>query len=152
MSKVKLESALVILIPVSLLLGACIAKPGAELPSVRIESSNYTPIIMTQEKAQKMAEEFLRSCPTIAFDGIEDSIKLTGSFESCPCSPGWSFHFEFDCKHPGYGDRTGQVLSEVITHHVAEIHIGVGELAKVTFAIMDSQWDMINQVMFQLSG
>jgi len=54
----------------------------------------------------------------------------------------WIFFFEFDSRHAGYGDRTGQVLAQVITPHKAAITVEQGE---IKLALMDKKWDMINQ-------
>jgi len=48
----------------------------------------------------------------------------------------------FDSGHPGYGNRTGQVLKNVITHHDMKVMVsdyGVGS------AIIDGIWDEFNQ-------
>ncbi len=51
---------------------------------------------------------------------------------------------EFDSRHAGYGDRTGQMLAQVITRHRAEIRV-VSD--NVVSAILDGQWDEITQKM-----
>lgn len=45
---------------------------------------------------------------------------------------------EFDCAHPGYGDRSDMMLAQVITHHSIMIHVTEG---KVTLAVIDDKWD-----------
>jgi hypothetical protein len=109
---------------------------------------------VTQDKSRQIAEEFVKNSPTFVFDGIEESLVLTNTaaFSSKTISPandqaspqklGWVFTFEFDSRQAGYGDRTGQVLAQVITHHVAEITV---EELEVTTAVMDDQWDMKQQ-------
>ena len=110
---------------------------------------------ITQDKSLQIAEEFVKASPTFMFDGIEESLVLTNTaaFSSKTISPGndhtsyqklgWVFTFEFDSRHAGYGDRAGQTLAQVITHHVAEITV---EELEVTSAIMDNRWDIIQQV------
>jgi len=94
---------------------------------------------MSEEESKNMAEEFLRNSATFVFDGIEDTLKLTETLQArCPYC--WVFIFEFDSEHSGYGDRTGKVLAEVITHHRAAIGI---EQLEITSAVMDDQWDML---------
>jgi len=93
---------------------------------------------MSEEESQNMAEEFLRNSATFIFDGIEDTLRLTDTLRArCPYC--WVFIFEFDSEHPGYANRTGKILAEVITHHQAVI--GVEQL-EITSAVMDDQWDM----------
>ena len=96
---------------------------------------------MSEEESQKTAEEFLRNSATFAFDGIEDTFRLVDTLRPrCPYC--WVFIFEFDSRHPGYADRTGKVLAEVITHHRSVI--GVEQL-EIKSAVMDDKWDMLRR-------
>jgi len=98
---------------------------------------------MSKEESQGVAEEFVKNSPTFTFDGIEDTLRLTGALTArCPYC--WVFIFEFDSRHAGYGDRTGQALAEVITPHRAVIAV---EQLEITSAIMDYEWDMLRQTM-----
>ena len=98
---------------------------------------------MSKEESQRIAEEFVKNSPTFIFDGIEDTLRLTETLTArCPYC--WVFVFVFDCSSAGYGDRTGQVLAQVITHHEASIAV---EQLTVTSAVMDGKWDMIRQEM-----
>jgi hypothetical protein len=54
----------------------------------------------------------------------------------------WVFTFSFNSAHSGYGDRSGQILAQAITPHETVVMV---EFGKVTSAIMDGVWDMINQ-------
>lgn len=119
-------------------------------PSPQTQPSPEQPQIIkppTQEESYEIALEFLKKDPTFAFDGIEESIELIGGSGQTYCGIIISFYFEFDCKHPGYGNRTGQNLPEVITHHRAEIST---ESGKITFAVMDYKWDMIEKKMLDI--
>jgi hypothetical protein len=93
----------------------------------------------SQEGGQKVALEFVKQEATYRFDGIPETLKVTSA---TAVGNGWKYTLEFDSRHGGYGNRTGQALDLVITHHRAEITVQAG---KVTQAIMDGQWDMINQ-------
>ncbi len=97
--------------------------------------------VLSQEESQQIAEDFVRNSPTFVFDGIEDTLELTDTI-TLRCPSCWQFVFEFDSSSAGYGDRTGQVLAQVITPHQAIITVVRGE---VTEAVMDAKWDMINQ-------
>lgn len=93
---------------------------------------------MSQEESQKIAREFLRNSPTFTFDGIENTLRLTETLTArCPYC--WAFVFEFDSRHPGYGNRTGKVLAQVITPHRAVIIV---EQLEIMSAAMDDGWDM----------
>ena len=48
----------------------------------------------------------------------------------------------FDCSHAGYGDRTGEILAQVITSHKVRLTV-VSE--EVQGAVIDGEWDEINQ-------
>ena len=93
----------------------------------------------SQEESQRVALEFVKQEATFQFDGIHETLRVTNT---TAMGDGWKFIIDFDSRHGGYGNRTGQVLAEVITHHTAEVTVQAG---KVTQAIMDGQWDMINQ-------
>lgn len=117
------------------------------------ENGNSPLITITQEESRQIAGDFVRNSPTFKFDGIEDTLNfvkadiLRTSNERTPF--GWQFTFEFQCQQSGYGDRTGQILAKVITPHKAVINV---EQGKVTEAVMDQKWDMINQKMLDGSN
>jgi hypothetical protein len=117
------------------------------------------PFSLTEQGGRELAREFVRNSPTFVFDGIEESLTLKETTvllkEHKPGSPdtfskvhGWSFTFKFESRHTGYGDRSGQVLNQVITPHEAVIMVEAGEVTK---AIMDGVWDIINQKMLSIN-
>jgi len=95
----------------------------------------------TEETAQQIAENFVRNSPTFVFDGIVDSLELMETLYP-DIENAWQFVFRFDSRHAGYGDRTGQMLAQVITPHETAIMV---ESGKVKSAFIDEKWDMINQ-------
>jgi hypothetical protein len=101
-------------------------------------------MIFTEENSRQLADEFVRNSPTFKFDGIEDSLKLVETLYS-DIENAWQFVFQFESRHAGYGNRTGQMLAQVITPHEAIITVEDGE---VKSAVIDEKWDMINQRMF----
>jgi len=96
---------------------------------------------LTEAEAQQQAERFLKDSPTFVFDGIESSLKLSEVLYP-DIENAWTFVFEFECRQAGYGDRSGQVLLQVITPHEAMITI---EQGAVKTALLDSRWDMKTQ-------
>ena len=105
------------------------------------------PVIeFSQEESQQIAEAFVKSSPTFVFDGIEETLELAETHPPTVTLSGWQFVFEFDSRHAGYGDRIGQVLAQVITPHQAVI---VVEQGKVTHAVIDEKWDMLQQKMVE---
>ena len=97
----------------------------------------------SEETTQQLAEDFVRHSPTFAFDGIEDTLKLEETLYP-DIENAWQFVFKFESRHAGYGDRMGQMLSQVITPHEAVITV---EQGKVISAIMDGKWDILRQSM-----
>ena len=102
------------------------------------ESLNET---YTEEESLDIAREFVLNSPTYKFDGLELRYVETIPGE---CSYCWVFVFEFTSRHGGYGDRSKQMLTQVMTKHTAKVTV---ENGKVTSAVLDDVWDMINQEM-----
>jgi hypothetical protein len=95
-----------------------------------------------ERRSRERALAFLESSATFRFDGMAETVTLA---ETGALRPGvWRFVFRFRCRHAGYGDRTGQVLAQVITPHRAEITV---RRDAVIEAVMDGRWDMIEQEM-----
>ena len=94
------------------------------------------------EEAEEIALEWLRNAPTFSFDGIEGTMRIIDSviLESYPEQ--YVITIGFECAHAGYGNRTGEVLAQVVTEHTAVITIVTGE---VQSAIIDGTWDELNQ-------
>ena len=105
-------------------------------------SACIKPTVGSKEHSQIVAEEFVRLETTFRFDGIQGTLEVTSTTS---VGNGWQFTIEFDSRYAGYGNRSGQVLAQVITHHTAEITVQSG--LGVTKAIMDEVWDMIDQRM-----
>ncbi len=93
----------------------------------------------SREGSQRVAEEFVKLEATFRFDGIPETLQVT---ETISVANGWKYTIEFDSRHTGYGNRSGQIRSELQTHHTAEVTVQNGE---VKIAVMDGVWDMINQ-------
>lgn len=93
----------------------------------------------SQEGGRRIALASVKSEATYRFDGISDTLKVTGATS---VAGGWQYTVEFDSLHGGYGNRSGQALDTVITHHRAAITVRNGS---VTSAVLDNQWDMIHQ-------
>ena len=87
---------------------------------------------------RQITEDFLKADSTYKFDGLPETLKQTDMEIT---SGGGKYTWEFDSAHAGYGDRTGQILAQVITRHIAVITAADG---RVTEAIMDGTWDMKN--------
>lgn len=124
MNKIVLTCIAAMLVALAVIGGGCV-KPNS----------------ISREGSQQVAEEYVKNGGTFKFDGMPETLK-TVSFTSI--SGGWEFIIEFDSRHAGYGDREGQMLAQVITHHIATIRVEAGI---VQSALMDGIWDMMKQDM-----
>ena len=93
------------------------------------------------EESRAIAEKFVLNSPTFKFDGVEDSLQLlaTHKGQNPTC---WQFKFEFQCRHAGYGDRADHTVTKISASRIARIAV---KDWKVVSAIIDNQWDMIEQ-------
>ncbi|MBA7683966.1 hypothetical protein ES703_92354 [subsurface metagenome] len=117
----------------------------ARTPAQNQNDQNQAPGAVSKEESQEIAAEFLRNSPTFRFDGMENTLKLVRS-EVGEKPYNWVFHYEFQSRHAGYGDRTGLILAQVIIDHRAEIVVEQGE---VIYAVLDGRWDMLRQRMIE---
>lgn len=94
---------------------------------------------ITEAESREIARAFVENSPTYQYDGFDLRFNRSEPLR-CPCC--WLFVFEFSSRHAGYGNRTGQVLAQVITPHTAQVVVNQGA---VTSATLDEQWDMLRQ-------
>jgi hypothetical protein len=95
------------------------------------------------EKSRDTARVFVTQEATYRFDGMAETLKLTATVS---IANGWKFTYEYTSSHGGYGNRTGQMVTEAITPHVAEVSI---QNEAVTGAVMDGVWDMVKLQMIE---
>jgi hypothetical protein len=96
---------------------------------------------VSEEESLKIAKDFVRHSSTFVFDGIEESLQYVKKLDS-NLKYTWTFVFKFESRQAGYGDRTGQLLAEVITLHEAVVTVEYGE---VKTAVMDERWGMVSE-------
>lgn len=101
-----------------------------------------------REQALVSAKSIVEQDSTFRFDGIKESLKLAGE-KALTDGTSWEFTYTFDSRNPGYGDRTGKVMAQVITPHNARIVVKGGA---VTEAVIDEQWDMLGRKMIEKKG
>ncbi len=101
----------------------------------------YT-ISTSNEEAEQIAEQWITNAPTFKFDG--DGLKLMNHavLESYPEQHVMTY--EFVSRHGGYGDRTGKIVTQVITPHTITIKVVSGN---VVSAVIDGKWNEIDQKM-----
>ena len=93
-------------------------------------------------KAIQKAQQFAVTHPTFVSDGIQQSLDVNLVSVIQSKSPVYVVQVSFDSEHPGYGNRLGQVLKDMTTHHTMMVMVsdyGVGS------AIIDGVWDELNQ-------
>lgn len=93
-----------------------------------------------------IAQKYVVTSPTFAFDGDINSLKVeyVGSTKSIP--PEHIFKASFESSQGGFGNREGQMLIRVITPHTMEISVSEG---KVISAITDKTWDEQRELFIQ---
>jgi hypothetical protein len=89
----------------------------------------------------EIANEFVLSSPTFAFDGMEDTLEFgpITILESFPEQ--YKLDVMFTSSHGGFGDRTDQMVTQALTPHVMQIIISEGV---VISAVTDDTWDEMN--------
>lgn len=107
-----------------------------------LTTTSTTDIEQQYASAQQVAEDFIENSTTFLFDGIQGSIKLISDEKESPISAfrAYVLHYEYQTSHPGHGDRSGQVLAQVITLHQATIMVDIDTL-EVKIATCDN-WNM----------
>lgn len=104
---------------------------------------------ITQEQAVEIAKQFILSGATFKWDGIPGSLQVVNVFNArtiCGHEVSYLIELSFTCAHGGYGDRTGQPVTEALTDHVARIVVTRGQ---VIYAVIDEQWDELSQQPYQ---
>lgn len=99
----------------------------------------------SSELAVNIAQNFLFHASTFKFDGLPESVVVEGIIliESNPSQ--YVVTISFDSAHSGYGNRSEQVLAQVITKHTAIITV-VND--NVGSASIDDLWNEITQEEF----
>ena len=97
-----------------------------------------SPPVCTREQMNRLAEDLVVKSATYRFDGIDGSLRSV-KVESAENGGIWNLTYTFTTGHPGHGDRTDQVLAQVITSHDAAITF---KDCKIMSAVCDGDWDL----------
>lgn len=90
------------------------------------------------EKAKPVAEEFITSSPTYAFDGHGLAFR-----SATASNDGVVLYYRFFSTYSGYGDRSlEEVPTRIEVKHDVVITV---KNAQVVTAVLDEQWDMLTQ-------
>lgn len=129
-------SAIVVGIIVAVASGAYFVPAQSTLTMIPI-----TPEEQAKNDALGVAQRYIVTSPTFAFDGLHDTLDTeeTSVMESDPVQ--YKIRIAFDSTSSGFGDRTGQMLAQVITHHKMDIIVSEGN---VISAVTDGAWDELN--------
>lgn len=122
---------------------ACIKLEHLEKLTLRgwIKSNSLPVDVDSQEMALGVAKKFILSSPTFVFDGMEETltIKLVSIMKSLPEQ--YVVEAKYSSRHGGFGDRTDQIVTQIITPHIVEIIVAEGF---VISAVTDEKWDELN--------
>jgi hypothetical protein len=103
------------------------------------EEINYT----AEEMSKEIAFNFITTkALTYVFDGENLEFVESRAMDLVDCEQCYEFEFAFESRQAGYGDRTGEILAQVITPHTIAINVENGQLTK---AITDEKYDEINE-------
>ena len=94
------------------------------------------------QRAINTTKQFIISSPTFSFDGISDTLEIEIISENTD-DPKFFLKGKFKTLYAGYGNRENLELSEDITAHTIDVMIVDG---KIISAIIDNQWDELNQI------
>lgn len=99
-----------------------------------------------RNEALGVAQRYVVTSPTFEFDGDINSLKTeyVGATKSIP--PQYIFKATFESSHGGYGNRQGQVLTQMITPHTMTILVAEGKLVS---AVTDETWDELKELFIQ---
>ena len=104
------------------------------LPAASIYAWQRSQLTSENEVAEQ-ALNYLYDAPTFLFDGIRESVRILKVIQSMIfTSSSWLVNVEFDCSHTRYGDRSGEIVQQVIQHHTAVLLLTDG---RVTSMVID---------------
>ncbi len=92
------------------------------------------------KNVEKMAKNWIKQAPTYAYDGFNLTLEDHQVLESYPEQH--VLTYKFKSRHGGYGNRSGQMVTQVITPHTIKIKIVNGT---VKSAVIDEEWDELRQ-------
>lgn len=97
---------------------------------------------LSEQEVISAAQEWVVQAPTYSYDGID--IELIDYRQETQEFPAHTVIFNFTTESAGYGDRSDQATAQVITEHQIRLLLVNGEVRE---AIIDNEWDEINQEM-----
>jgi hypothetical protein len=143
-----LGSSLIVLLVFTAILTGCITPATTFPPATTVPPTTTSPLA----REIQLAEETIQNSATFKFDGIAGSIQLINATNETPIS---SFRatlctFEYQTAQPGHGDRSGKILTQVITTHRAMVYVDQ-DTQQVKMAFCDNTWDLIKDKVLPVS-
>lgn len=129
-----------IILGTSLMTGVVLSAVGCGKPPAATAELTSLP----DDIPVQTAEAFVRSSSTFSFGDAGDIIGADKAAESPDGTVIVTVRYQTG--QPGHGDRTGQVLAQVVTDHSARVTVEGG---KVTSATCDGIWDMVSDAAIQ---
>ncbi|SFM90896.1 hypothetical protein [Methanolobus profundi] len=105
-----------------------------------IDTQRLLALEPSEEETQKITEQWITSMPTYSYDGYNLTLEEHIVLDTLPSIHGLTY--TFTSSHEGYGDRSDEVLTEVVTNHTIRVSLSQREIRK---AIIDEAWDEITQ-------
>ncbi len=94
------------------------------------------------QEPERVAEQWVRAAPTYAYDGFDLALQEQYVRESHPEQ--YVFIYTFTTRAAGYGDRSDEMVAQVLTDREIEVVVIDGE---VVSAVIDGVWDELRQEM-----
>jgi hypothetical protein len=135
-----LKTALILIFVSIFLITAIFVTVLISVNKVSFLKPPVTAVPCSQDQAVSLSEQFVKNTPTYTYDGVAGSVKKM-SVTAAENGSVWQLSYYFKCKHPGYGDRSGQVLAEEVTEHSVQITI---RACRIVTAIMDKNYDLLS--------
>lgn len=114
-----------------------------EINDALLELRQYA-LAPTEDERKEIASEWIMNAPTYSFDGSDLEFVNYQVSDENPREA--MLNYTFISNHGGYGNRSDQMIIQVITEHNIEI---VLYNRNVNSAIIDGVWDEMNQVMLE---
>jgi hypothetical protein len=99
---------------------------------------------ISENEAKVIAEEWIMNAPTYSFDGSNLAFEDYHSNTEYPSQH--TLTYTFTSSHGGYGNRTDQMVTQVVTNHTIEMTLYD---SNVGFVIIDGVWDEREQNMLE---
>jgi len=114
-----------------------------EINDALVDLRGYA-LSISGDEAKVIAGDWIKNAPTYSFDGSDLVLVDYRSAENYPEEH--ILTYNFTSSHGGYGNRTGQMVTQVITSHTIEVTL---YNSNVVSAVIDGVWDEREQNMLE---